>query len=67
MQDLAGITRITFPSSSVTLEPGGEELIVSDGWIATYWEQGLPVARKPVPVAEVQRLLSTYPHHCIAG
>ena len=60
--DLSDVQQIIFTGQPVTLERGGAELIVPNAWIATGWEQGLPVARKPVSESEVYRLISLYPY-----
>lgn len=54
--DLAGVSQIIVTGQRVTLErhPGG--------WIATGWEQSLPVARRPVTDAQVAEILLRFPN-----
>lgn len=54
---LAGASRILFPGQRVTIER------TRIGFVATGWQRGLPVARRPITKAEVIRLLERYPHN----
>ena len=51
------VTQYTFPGQLVSLEHSAGQ------WVATGWEQGLPVARRPIPADKAQHLLRTLPHH----
>ena len=51
--------QVIFTGHPVTLEETEDSL---SGWVATGWEQGLPVNRKPISASEAARLMATYPH-----
>jgi hypothetical protein len=55
-QQLTMATHISVVGQRVTLDRQGPGL-----WIATGWEQGLPVARAPVTEAEVASILGRFP------
>jgi hypothetical protein len=56
---LAGVTRVLFTGQPVTVERDPNSIT---GWTATGWQQGLPVARKPITEADLLTLLERCPH-----
>ena len=59
MAILKGVKRVLFTGQAVTVERDKNS---ATGWTATGWEQGLPVARKPITAAELGALLARCPH-----
>jgi hypothetical protein len=59
MTSLKGISRVLFTGQAVTVERDRNS---TTGWTATGWEQGLPVARKPITAEELTALLARCPH-----
>jgi hypothetical protein len=58
MQDLTDVSQIQIPGQSVTFERSTDSCT---GWCATGWQQGLPVARKPIPEAAIRHILRQCP------
>lgn len=54
MPTFATATRIRIAGQDVTFERGDQ------GWIATGWQQGLPVARKPITTERLLELLDRF-------
>lgn len=54
MPDLNNVSRIQIPGQSVTFERSEDS---PTGWCATGWQQGLPVARKPIPEGAIRHIL----------
>ena len=52
--------RVTFPGQYVTLQRSDSS---PTGYVAIGWEQGLPIACKPVSLEQIQSILSRYPAH----
>jgi hypothetical protein len=48
--------QIQFIGQQVTVER------VGSGWVATGWEQGLPVARRPITAEQLADLQRRYPY-----
>ncbi len=59
MSTLTGVTRVLFTGQPVTVERDSNSVT---GWTATGWQQGLPVARKPITEADLLALLVRFPH-----
>lgn len=57
--NLKTYSAVTITGQAVTLERSGDS---PTGWCATGWQQGLPVARKPISEAEILALLERFPH-----
>lgn len=51
---LQNASRIAIAGQRVTFERGPM------GWVATGWERGLPVTRRPITVEYLQQILSRY-------
>ena len=54
---LKGKVKVQFRGSTVTVNK-----YPRDGWIATSWEDGLPLSRKPVTVDKLLALMAKYPY-----
>jgi hypothetical protein len=59
MATLKGVKRVLFTGQAVTVERDKNSVT---GWTATGWEQGLPVARKPITAEELGALLARCSH-----
>ncbi len=55
-QDLTGVTQVLVTGQRITFERTG-----GDQWVATGWDAGLPVCRRPVPESQVLAVLNRYP------
>ncbi len=55
---LRGVSRVFF-TGAVTAERDSNS---ATGWTVTGWQQGLPVARKPITAAALQELMNRCPH-----
>lgn len=51
-------TRVLIPGQSVTFERSADS---PTGWCATGWEQGLPVARRPIDEGALRHILRQFP------
>jgi hypothetical protein len=56
---LDSILSVTFTGQRVTAERSQDS---PTGWCVTGWEQGLPVARKPITPAALADLMSRLPY-----
>lgn len=56
--DLAGVTQIIVTGERISIERDSSGCT---GWIVTGWEQGLPVARKPIDKNTVLEIIRRYP------
>jgi hypothetical protein len=52
--------RATFPGQYVTLQRSDSS---PTDYVAIGWEQGLPIACKPVSLKEIESILSRHPAH----
>ena len=50
-------SKIIFHGQSVSVENS------PSGPVATGWQQGLPVARRPISMKELERMLAKFPDH----
>ena len=56
---LPSFRQVRFAGQRVTVERTAAS---PTGFVVTGWEQGLPVARRPVPASVVRKMLRLYPH-----
>jgi hypothetical protein len=64
MSAFKGVKRVLFTGQAVTVERDKNS---TTGWTATGWEQGLPVARKPITAEELGELLQRFPDHVLVS
>lgn len=56
---LENILSVRFTGQAVSAERSDDS---PTGWCVTGWQQGLPVARKPISGEELARLCQRFPH-----
>ena len=57
LADLRDVSRVLIGGESVTLENYPD----NGGWVATGWEDGLPLYRKPITDAQALELVNRFP------
>jgi hypothetical protein len=56
--DLETCVQVLVTGTNITFEKDKD---CFTGWVATGWQQGLPVARKPVTEEKVREVIAKYP------